>query len=50
MASRVYEAVLHLAAYVHELSPPAYQAIAKAMLMILAALSAGAKKKMRINI
>jgi hypothetical protein len=47
LVSRAYGDVLHLHASVHGLSPPAYPAVAKTMLMILAAQSAGAKKKVR---
>jgi hypothetical protein len=47
LVRRAYEDVLHLHASVHGLSPPAYQAAAKAMLMILAAESAGAKEKVQ---
>jgi hypothetical protein len=45
LVRRAYEDVLHLHASVHGLSPPAYKAVAKAMLMIIAAESAGAKEK-----
>jgi hypothetical protein len=47
LVSRVYGDVMHLHASVHGLSPPAYPAVANTMLMILAAQSAGAKKKVR---